>query len=179
VGVALRPEILNALLKKKKAEILDRWLQLILETYPLDRSTFLTKEKDRFLNPVGQTFFEETRTLYEGLLNDIDAERASASLEKIIQIRTVQDFSPSQAVQFIHGLKQALREKLRDEIRREEVFKEWLELESQIDRLSLLAFDIYTKCREKITEIRINEMRKEKDRALSLIARSGLTADKQ
>jgi len=171
--------MLNALLKQKKPEILDRWLQLILETYPLDRSTFFAKEKDRFLNPVGQTFFEETRVLYEGLLGGFAPEGASASLEKMIRIRTVQDLSPSQAVQFIHGLKQAVTEKLRDEIITEEGFREWLELESQIDRLSLLAFDIYAKCRETITEIRISEMRKERDRALNLMARSGLPSDKQ
>ncbi len=170
---------LKDLLKQEKTKILDRWLRLILESYPVDRSTFFTKEKDRFLNPVGQTFFEETRTLYEELLSGVDPERASASLEKILQIRTVQDFSSSQAVQFIHGLKQAIKEKLQDEIRSEEVFKEWLTLESQIDRLCLLGFDLYMKCREKITEIRINEMRKERDRALNLIARSRLAEKKQ
>jgi hypothetical protein len=171
--------MLNALLIKKKSEILDRWLQLILETYPVERSSFFKREKDRFLNPVGQTFFEETSLLYEGLLSGMDPERSSASLEKIVQIRTVQDFSPSQAVWFIHCLKQAIKEKLQDEIKTEEGFKDWLMLESEIDRLSLLAFDIYMKCREKITEIRINEMRKEKDRALNLIARSGLSVEKQ
>ena len=51
--------------------------------------------------------------------------------------------------------------------------------ESGIDQLSLRAFDLYTKCREKIHEIRIREMKNQKDRAFKLMARSGMDTDKE
>ena len=35
--------------------------------------------------------------------------------------------------------------------------KEWAELDERIDRVVLLAFDVYAQCREKIHEIRLRE----------------------
>jgi len=171
--------MLKDLLEKKKAAILERWFQLILETYPADTAIFLRRERDRFVNPVGHTLSQETKTLYECLSCGIDSEKACVSLENIIRIRTVQDFSPSEAVQFVHCLKTAVKEELAQEMRGEEMLGEWLKFESDVDHLSLLAFDIYMKCREKISDIRINEMRKERDRAMKLMARSGIITNDQ
>jgi hypothetical protein len=66
---------------------------------------------------------------------------------------------------------------LAGEMRSTDVFEEWLTLESNIDHLSLRAFDIYMNCREKICEIRIHEMENQRDGALRLMARSGLIPD--
>jgi hypothetical protein len=162
------------LLKKKKTGILERWLRLILETYPADTAGFLKQEKDRFVNPVGATLSKETEILYEELLQGMNSERISSALENIIRIRSVQDFSPSQAVLFVPLLKRAIQEELAGEMQGDPMFRQWLAFESGIDQLSLRAFDHYTKCREKIHEIRIREMKNQKDRAFKLMARSGM-----
>ena len=51
---------------------------------------------------------------------------------------------------------------------------ELMELESHIDGLALLGFDVYTKRREKLTEIRVNEV---KNRVSALLRRTGVNKD--
>ena len=159
----------QSLIEKKKS-ILERWFHLILETYPPETSKFIRKEKDRFVNPVGVTLSEGMEALYEGLLQEAEANQLSSPLEKIIQIRSVQDFSPSQAVVIVSLLKKAIQEEMKGRI------EEWFDLESRIDQLSLMAFDIYTKYRERVYEIRINEIKKERDRAFKLLERTDAKA---
>jgi len=52
-----------------------------------------------------------------------------------------------------------LKEEIGEEVRRNGLHEEWLELESRIDDCLLLAFDIYMECREKIHQLRIQELR--------------------
>lgn len=132
---------------------------MILETYPADTSTFLKKQKDRFANPVGSTISQGIEGLFDELLKEMDSDKVSTFLDKIIRVRAVQDFSPSQAMAFIFLLKKVIREELGREIRENGLAEELLKLESRIDILALLSFDIYMKCREKIYEIRVNEVK--------------------
>ncbi len=175
--LAIVKNMLRELLEKKKTAILNRWFRLILETYPGDTSKFLKQEKDPFVNPVGATVSREIEVLYDELLKEMDSERVSVALENIIRIRCVQDFSASRAVLFILHLKRAVKEELASELQGDPMFREWLTFESSIDHLSLLAFDIFMKCREKIYEIRLHEMKNQKDSAFRLMARSGLISD--
>ena len=171
--------VLERLLPQKRAAILERWFQLILETYPADTSGFLKQEKDRFINPVGYTISQEIETLYDELLQKMNSDKLAACLDNIIRIRAVQDFFPSQTVAFIFLLKKAIREELTSEIKENRVFKELLEFEARIDKLVLLAFDIYMKCREKVFEIRLNEAKAERERVLKLLERINLTMESQ
>ncbi|MCL0091586.1 RsbRD N-terminal domain-containing protein, partial [Dehalococcoidales bacterium] len=122
------------------------------------------QEKDRFANPVGYTISKEIEVLYEELIDGMNFDKLSTSLDNIIKIRAVQDFSPSQAIAFIFLLKKAVKEELADEIGG----NWWLKFESRIDKLALLAFDIYMKCREKIYQIKVNKVKAETERALKL-----------
>ena len=169
----------QSLIEKKKS-ILERWFHLILETYPPETSKFIRKEKDRFVNPVGVTLSEGMETIYEGLLKETEAEQLTGPLEKIIQIRSVQDFSPSQAVAIVSLLKRAVQEEMKESKVEMNgmngMIMEWFDLESRIDQLTLMAFDIYTKYRERVYEIRINEIKKERDRVFKLLERTNSKA---
>lgn len=171
--------MLKGLLEKKKTAILDRWFGLILETYPPNTSKVLKTERDRFVNPVGQTITKEIEALYGELTGGMNSETISKSLDNMIRIRSVQDFSPSKAVLFVHSLKKAIKDELAGEMRGADMFEEWLALESNIDDVCLRAFDVYMNCREKICEIRVHEMESQRDSALRLMARSGWVPDKQ
>ena len=162
---------LENFLSRNKAAILKRWYHLILETYPAGTSKSLKHEKDRFVNPVGHTISRGIRSLYEELLGDMNIDRLSSSLNNIIRIRSVQDFSPSHAIGFIFLLKKAIREVLESGIREKSVLEEWVEFQSRIDQLALLAFDIYMECREKICEIRVNKAKAEREMAFRLLER--------
>lgn len=172
-----RVALVNLLLQNQKA-ILERWLHLILETYPAETSALLKKEKDRFINPVGSTISREIETLFQELLQDMNSDRLSASLSAILKIRSVQDFSPSGAAGFIFLLKRSVQEILRSEIQKESVLEEWLKFHSKIDELALLAFDIYMDCREKICEIKVNKAMADKEMALKMLERIGFPKEK-
>ena len=92
-------------LYEKKSTILKKWLDQILDTYPDDAKRFLKEQKDPFANPVGNTISREIQHLYDEFLKGIDPEKMSPILDRIIRIRAIQDFSPSQAVSFIFILK--------------------------------------------------------------------------
>ena len=171
--------VLEHLLPQRRAAILERWFQLILETYPADTSGFLKQEKDRFINPIGYTISQEIEVLYDELLQEMNPDKLAACLDNIIRIRAVQDFSPSQTVAFIFLLKKAIREELASKIAENRVLEELLKFESKIDKLVLLAFDIYMKCREKVFEIRVSEVKAERERVLKLLERANLTMGSQ
>ena len=171
--------VLEHLLPQKRAAILERWFQLVLGTYPADTSGFLKQEKDRFINPVGYAISQEIEALYDELLQEMNSDKLAACLDNIIRIRAVQDFSPSQTIAFIFLLKKAIREELASEITENRVFEELLKFESRIDKLVLLAFDIYMKCREKVFEIRVNEAKAERERVFKLLERTNLTMESQ
>jgi len=148
---------LDDFLKQKKSKILGKWADLTLETYPADTKRFLKKQKDRFANPVGHTISNALEHLYDELLRDADPEKISSILDRIIRIRTVQDFSPSHAVSFLFLLKKIIREELKTGSTKNGMHDDLLTFESRIDDMALLAFDTYMKCREKLHEIRVNE----------------------
>lgn len=159
--------LLGDLLSQKKADILGRWVNLTLDTYPPDTSRFFKEEGDSFSNPVGSTLRREMKALYEGLCRgEIDSDRLLASLDSIIRIRAIQSFSPSQAIGFVFLLKKAIREKVGKDA---PGIGELSDFESKIDALALLAFDTYMKCREGIFELRVNQLRSERERAFHLL----------
>jgi len=160
---------LLSLLKRSKAVVLERWCELIIQSYPAHTSSFLKREKDRFQNPVGYTVTRETEELYDALLDGSFDEVGSEALEGIIKIRSVQDFSPSQAIGFVFLLKRAIRERLTPEIQQYDLYGQLHDFESVIDRLALCTFDNYMHCREKIFDIRVKEIKNETFRLRELL----------
>jgi len=148
------------LLSAKKSAVLERWYNSILDTYPSDTSGFLKKQKNPFLNPVGSTVFHGIENLYNELLHGSEREKVSQFLDNIIRIRAVQDFTPSQGIIFILLLKKAIREEIKEELAEQHLYSELLELELKIDDMSLLAFDIYMNCREKLYQLKANELQR-------------------
>jgi hypothetical protein len=163
--------MMQDLFKKNKAAILERWFHLILETYPANTAAIMRKDKNQFTNPVGSTLSREIDVLFKKLCEGSQDETCQSSLDSILKIRSVQDFSPSKAVGFIFLLKRAIGETLKNEICKESVMDEWMKFQSRIDDLALQAFDIYMECREKICEIRIHQARAEKEMAFRMMER--------
>ena len=165
---------LTAHLAEKKSAILGRWLNMIYESYPPETAIFLRKEKNRFDNPAGYRISEGLEGLYGALLHEMERDQVLTCLDEIIRIRALQNFTPSQALAFIFLLKIVIREELAEEIRKENLAAELLDLESRIDGLALLGFDVYTKRREKIYEIKADEAKR---RVSGLMRKTGLSED--
>lgn len=149
--------MLGELLQKKKNIILDKWREDILASYPPDSGLFLKNQKNQFANPVGFTIEKETAEIIQTLFDGGDIAALHVSLDRLIRIRSVQQFTPSQATLFLFQLKQIIREVVT--IDGTDDFQEMATLEKQIDRLALMAFDIYSRCREQIYDLRFKEMK--------------------
>lgn len=151
--------MLKDLLITRKSSIVDNWIQLIVETYPPQTSNFLKSQKDRFSNPVGYTISANTEKIFEEIINGRDIERIKTYLTDIIKIRAVQDFSPSQAIGFIFSLKKVIYKELEEEVINKKILKELENIESYINEIALIAFDIYMEAREKLFKVRVNEIK--------------------
>jgi hypothetical protein len=165
---------LRSLLARKKAVIIKKWFGQVIETYPADTAKFLKSQKDPFANPVGRTIYRSLEALFDQLLEGMDPKALTSCLDPIIRIRAVQNFSPSQAVGFVFLLKGVIRTNVRFERTEQQMEDELLLLESRIDQLGLLAFNIYMQCREKIYELKANEM---KNRTFKAFERAGLVKE--
>jgi len=79
--------MLEQWLSEKREEILKRWVERILETYPVDAQDFLKSQKNQFANPVGRTVYEGISSLLDELSGTAQPERKSPSLDRMIRIR--------------------------------------------------------------------------------------------
>jgi hypothetical protein len=149
------------LLKKEKAVIYKNWLERVFETYPKDTAVFLNKQKDRFANPVGHALSEGIREILEILVEQRDLCDISASLESIVKIRSIQGQPPSDALSFVYFPKRIVREYFKTEIEKLSLFEDLEKFDARIDEMALMAFDIYMSCREKLSDIRVNEVKRQ------------------
>jgi hypothetical protein len=162
---------IQQLLSQKKQTVLKKWFYLVLEDYPEETAQFITREKDPFANPVGSAIWEGIEGLLDELTKGPDTSRVSTFLDRMMRVRAIQDFTPSQATGFIFRLKDVIRQELTRDIQDEKVAAELPEFESKVDTLALIAFDVYVKCRERIYEIKHNEI---KNRYFRLLKRANL-----
>lgn len=150
---------LKSLLTERRASILGRWFDAIIESYPANTSAFIKNQGDRFANPVGYAIHTGIEGILDELLNGGDLRGASSFLDDIIRVRAVQDFSASEAVAFIFDLKRVIRKELEGVDGDKGMSYALSALDSRIDGLACLSFDIYMGCREKLYELKVNEVR--------------------
>ncbi|MFW5836391.1 MAG: RsbRD N-terminal domain-containing protein [Desulfovibrionaceae bacterium] len=146
-------------LSEERADLAEKWLALLLQTYPQQTQQLWMRNQDPFANPVGSSFRQAVSALLDQILDWSDAEAISEALDKIIRIRAVQDFSPSQAVSFVYQLKRLVREGYMQKAVAAGTMEQFLDFEARLDNLALMAFDVYTKCREEVYEMRVKEVK--------------------
>ena len=145
-----------------------------METYSVNASTFFKDQKDPFANPVGYTISQGMEAIFDTLVRDEANKRALDFLDRIVRIRAVQDFTPSQAIGFLFSLKKVLREELQKELQENSMYEELLLLESRIDNMALVAFESYMKYREKVYGLKVKEF---KNMAFRLLEKANLISD--
>ncbi|SKA63032.1 RsbRD N-terminal domain-containing protein [Desulfobaculum bizertense] len=170
---------LAELLTSRRDEILDRWFDLVVKTYPGLSSIFLKKDNP-WGNPVGVHLHSAITGIYDELLKDEADDKLPAYIDEIVRIRAVQEYSPSEATAIILLVKHVVREQIKKQAKEEnvppsfELIQELWDFESHVDTVTLIAFDMYTKCREKLFEIRLQDS---KQRFSGLLRRAGLVCD--
>jgi hypothetical protein len=150
----MRARPLGEALAARRDVIAGQWLARTLETYPERTRRFLAQEADGFRNPVGQALREALPALVDELLGGMDGARARALLDGIVRIRAVQALAADEAVGFVLLLRRIVREQLDPPPPAEALAA----LDERIDRMALLAFDLFAQCRERLREIRAGEI---------------------
>lgn len=143
-----------------KKEIIREWIRYTMEAYPAESLAVLNRNKDQFANPLPHVISKNIELLFEELLKEVKTERIKPILTEIVRIKAVQDFTPSQSLGFIFDLKKILKKICEGYSGGEEKALKGLEsFDRKIDMLARTAFDIYVDCREKLFEIKVNEIR--------------------
>lgn len=150
---------LHDLLIENKGAILDKWIDLVLASYPADASRIFKKQKDRFANPVGYNVSHCLAELYDALVEKTDLKLVLPVIEELVKVRAVQTFSPSDAVSFVYILKQVVKEECEKEGMNSFDLQEWFDFETQADVVAYTVFDLYMTSRERLYQVRINELK--------------------
>jgi predicted Ser/Thr protein kinase len=161
-------------LEDNKSAILKKWFDRTIETYPKETARFLKNKKNQFANPVGYIISQELEPILDGLFRGVEIVSLVPLLENIIRIRAVQDFPPSRAIAFIFFLKKVIREELEQEIQERKMEEEILALDSRIDEMGLISFDIFMHLREKIYALKASELN---NRTIRLLKRAKLIVE--
>lgn len=147
-------------LREKKKEIVDRWTEAVFSSYPLETTGFLRTKHDPFANPVAHMTREAAQILYDAMTGEeTDPEAVKKSLDRFIKLRAVQTFNPGESMAVFYLMKPIMREVLLPEMRARGQLEDYLDTESRLDTLALLAFDMYVKARDAVAELRIKEIK--------------------
>lgn len=152
---------IEELLAANREAIVQDWYSHILDTYPAETAKLWKKGGDPFANPVAVRSRQGAEAVVRYLTMSEDPKALEAVidfLDEMIRVRAVQNFTPSQAAGFIFLLKKAMREKLWSELKRLDIWEQFAAMESRIDGLALASLDLYAKCREKLHEIKYNDL---------------------
>lgn len=152
---------LEEALHNNRYKIVDRWVQYTLETYKA--SQFFTREKDSFSNPIGGTVRESLRKIFFLLIKNQETADYKEPLSRLMHLRSVQEFTPSQAVAPLNAVKHITRDVLAADKETKLLIGELYDFEFSVDLAVLAAFDLYVECREKIYKIRVEEIRSGKE----------------
>jgi len=150
---------LRDLLHTKRDAVISQWFESIASTYPAETARFIQNDPGRFSNPVGSTIRDGMQAILAHLASDDAPDAAIPFLDTIIRIRAIQEFTPAEALRFLFDLKDIIRKEFGPAVAEYGLAAEVESLFGRIDTLSLLAFDIFMKCREKLYDIKANELR--------------------
>lgn len=161
-------------LEKKQDELLKKWKETFWESFGEEAKRFFMKEVDRFQNPLGYRVEECFKGLIDVVCGEFNWEKAQEHLERLMQVRAVQETIPSKALNLFLQLKGIIREEIGKEVIEKFGIEEFLKLEDRINSLTIRAFDYFVKFRETLSEIRFNEYKRN---LYLLLKRAGLVYD--
>ncbi len=148
---------------KQRDEMLTRWFDLIVGGYASETERFLRDQSDPFANPVGAALREALGPVFDGILEGCNPAELEPALDRIVRIRALQDMSPAAAVGVILGLKEVF-----DAVAPDATSATRDEFGQRVDAVLLAAFNVFSRCREELYNIRVKEIR---NRSLKVMER--------
>jgi hypothetical protein len=161
---------LDEILAARRPQILRKWLELIYALYPPETTSFLERERDPFVNPVGQTMREAAEVLYERLCRP-PTSGACPALERLMRLRAVQGIPPSQAVSFLLALKRLVHAEVTPSLQGPSLHADLEAIHERIDTLTLEAVDLFATYREQLTVLQAHEAQRRTQKLLERLQR--------
>ncbi|MFZ5425644.1 MAG: RsbRD N-terminal domain-containing protein [Thermodesulfobacteriota bacterium] len=149
------------LLAENREGVVEDWFSHIIDTYPAETARLWKKSGDPFHNPVSARTREMVAAVVDYLVSKggkDELDRVMDCLDEAVRVRAVQNFAPSQAAGFLFLLKKAIRERLWNQLAAQGDWAGFVAMESRIDGLALASLDLYSKCREKLHEIKYQDL---------------------
>ncbi len=150
-----------------KKILLDKWTDMFYKAYPLGSTGFVRSSSDEFANPVGSITIASLDILFDAIIGkSVDPQKVQDALIELIQLRAIQKMSPSQAVGPLVQLKKIIKSEVFDFCYKEnkdlkgyaKLFDEYFIMEARIDSLFLMALDLYAVQKEKVFNLRVEEI---------------------
>ena len=172
-SVVLSKEFINYLENKREA-ILKKWKSIFWDSFGEESKRFFTKEVDRFQNPFGYRIDETFEGLIKVLFGNFNWDEANYYLRRLVQLRAVQETTPSKALNMFIQLKGIIRKDLGEEILKKFGIEEFLKLEDRINAFIIRSFDFFMDYRERLNQLRYDEWKRAH---FLLLKRAGLVYD--
>lgn len=150
---------LAEVLEQKRSLIQAMWTEAVIVSYPSESAKFIVENKNKFTNPLGYTLENSINTICCNYLDTANVRECEQAIEALIRLRAVQDFTPSKAIGIMFDFKAIVLSEIRDMVESKDKFNEYLSIEKQIDRMTEYALNFYIECRERVNEIKANEVR--------------------
>lgn len=131
-------------------EVAERWLERVIASYPAAVRSSLASKGDRFRNPAGYALEENLRIMARELMGAMDHHALEQAIDGVVRLRAVQDFTPSEALEFVAGARAAIADVCGAVAE---------DTEQRIGELARMAVEQYTACRAQIAELRAKELR--------------------
>jgi hypothetical protein len=153
-------------LNKNKTLFINRWFQATIDTYPAQTAKILSKDSNRFDNPVGSVTHETIENVFNLIMEDCTFKALENELDPVIRIRAVQSFSAAEAVSFVFTLKDIGETLLDKSLLRK--------FDKLVDKIALAAFNKFMQCKEEIFLLKATESKRRIHRAFE---RAGLVSE--
>jgi hypothetical protein len=158
-------------LNDKKNDIVEKWQNAIIDTYPEPAGKFLHGNKNQFANPIGFTVHHELPNIFQQLITDMNNEVLKKSISDIIRIRAVQDFTPNEALGFILLLKTIIKNEISQFINDKEMIESYFKIDGNIDKMMAIAFDSYLDMRMIMADIKLDEVKRRNQKMMERLSK--------
>lgn len=153
----------------QKEALLPQWIHAFLASYPLGSSGLMRAKKDVFANPIGEITAASLTILFDAIMGkEMEPAIVKDALTSLIQLRAIQDMLPSTALGPFFQIKGIIQRDLLVPAQKADkagtemkaFLEEFLLILARVDSLAIMAFDIYNARREKVSQIRIDEIKR-------------------
>ena len=159
---------LELLFEKNKDWILEKWLDRRLSLFSNQKQSLIKSQMNQFQNPIRHEIHEGLKMILENF--DQESEKFNEAVEQICRVMAIQEIPASKAISFFYELKEIVNNR-RKKNNHSLTSKEFSEFNTNVEKMTLKAFDCYCSHREKIYQLKVDES---KNKTFMLLKKAGL-----